>query len=76
MIKKIIRTSLKWCKELGIDPADIIEPNGWDRSSDYNFWYDFNQRAISKLMFDHKIKQSTCRDTAFEYCKKLQGEEK
>ena len=71
MTKKTIRTSFKWCQELGINPADIIDPDGWDRSSDDNFWYDFNQKMISKLMFDHKIRNSSCTGTALEYYMKL-----
>jgi len=64
-------TSFRWCQLLNINPEDILDPDGWDRSSDDNFWYDFNQKMISKLMFDNKISASTCKGTAFEYCREL-----
>jgi len=61
-------TSKRWCELLNINPKDILDPDGWDRSSEDNFWYDFNQKLISKLMFDNKIIASTCKDTAVKYC--------
>jgi len=69
------RTSLKWCQHFNIDPKDIIDPDGWDRSNDDNFHYDFNQRTITLLAFNNKISMSTCQGIAFEYCKKLTEEE-
>jgi len=66
-------TSKRWCELLNINPKDILDPDGWDRGD--NFWYDFNQKLISKLMFDNKISASTCSGTAFEYCRKLTKDE-
>ena len=61
------RTSLKWCQHFNIDPKDIIDPDGWDRSNDDNFHYDFNQRTITLLAFNNKLSMSICKDTALEY---------
>ena len=67
MSKQLTKTSKAWCKSIGINPTDILDPDGWDRA---NFDNSFNREVITRQEFRRRLINSTVNvtDAIYQEC--------
>jgi hypothetical protein len=53
----MLKTSEEWQKECLVE---IMDPDGWDRSSPGNFIWSWSIEKITKQEFEKRLSSSTC----------------
>lgn len=66
------KTSKQWCDQIGIIPErDILDPDGWDRSSTAKFKKSFYDDKITLNEFTKKLEISTLNFQDCQFLKNL-----